>query len=150
MVGRSKSRNGDHETDPALLHLVCYLRAQEAPYGQVTLDLLADHEELAHLDPRRIEVEPDASNPVVLFGRPIELTRFVIAAQLNHAPIFPKELHRILGISSNGTVATTPQNGYHRYPNLVVPPPSPSNRDAMVPANPMSARPVHLDLNEVD
>ncbi|KAE8793590.1 hypothetical protein D1007_31749 [Hordeum vulgare] len=33
--------NGDHETNPALLHLVRYLRAQEALYDQVTLNLLA-------------------------------------------------------------------------------------------------------------
>ncbi|KAE8784905.1 hypothetical protein D1007_41436 [Hordeum vulgare] len=63
----------DHETDPALLHLVRYLRAQEALYDQVTLDLLVTREELACLDPRRREVEPDASNYVVFFGRPIEL-----------------------------------------------------------------------------
>ncbi|KAE8799445.1 hypothetical protein D1007_25213 [Hordeum vulgare] len=30
--------SGDHETDPALLHLVRYVRAQEALYDQVTLD----------------------------------------------------------------------------------------------------------------
>ncbi|KAE8819526.1 hypothetical protein D1007_02509 [Hordeum vulgare] len=65
--------SGDHETNPALLHLVCYLRAQEALYAQVTLDLLAAREELAHLNPRRREVKPDAINHVVLFGRLIEL-----------------------------------------------------------------------------
>ncbi|KAE8771434.1 hypothetical protein D1007_56688 [Hordeum vulgare] len=56
--------SGDHEIDPDLLHLVRYLRAQEALYAQVTLDLLAAHEELACLDRRR---------RVVLFGRSIEL-----------------------------------------------------------------------------
>ncbi|KAE8821840.1 hypothetical protein D1007_00027 [Hordeum vulgare] len=65
--------SGDHETNPALLHLVRYLRAQEALYAQVTLDLLAAREELARLDPRRREVEPNAINLVVLFGRPTEL-----------------------------------------------------------------------------
>ncbi|KAE8783563.1 hypothetical protein D1007_42981 [Hordeum vulgare] len=65
--------SGDHETDPALLHLVRYLRVQEPLYAQVTLDLLAAHEEPARLDPRRRGVEPDAINPVVLFVRLIEL-----------------------------------------------------------------------------
>ncbi|KAE8793699.1 hypothetical protein D1007_31736 [Hordeum vulgare] len=48
--------SGVHETDPALLHLMCYLRAQEALYDQVTLDLLAACEDLDRLDPRRREV----------------------------------------------------------------------------------------------
>ncbi|KAE8788404.1 hypothetical protein D1007_37589 [Hordeum vulgare] len=97
--------NRYHEPDPALLHLVCYLRAQEALYDHVTLDLLAAREELARLDPRRREVEPNASNPVVMFGIPIELLRSGPAAEPNHAPISPEELRLILGISSNGTVA---------------------------------------------
>ncbi|KAE8795999.1 hypothetical protein D1007_29036 [Hordeum vulgare] len=88
--------SGDHETDPALLHLVHYLRAQEALHDQVTLDLLPAREELARLDPRRREVEPNASNPVVMFGRPIELLRFVPSVEPNHAPISPRELRRIL------------------------------------------------------
>ncbi|KAE8768791.1 hypothetical protein D1007_59693 [Hordeum vulgare] len=70
---------GDHETDLTLLYLVRYLRPQEAPYDQVTLDLLATCEELAPLNPRRREVEPDASNPIVLYGRPIELLRSATA-----------------------------------------------------------------------
>ncbi|KAE8803206.1 hypothetical protein D1007_20978 [Hordeum vulgare] len=142
--------SGDHETDPALLHLVCYLRAEEALYDQVTLNLLAAREEPARLDPRRREVEPDANNPVVLFGRPIELLRSVPAAEQNHASISPQELRRILGISSNEMVATVPHNGHHRYPELVAPPPSPSKCDAVVPANSTSGRPTHLDVNEVD
>ncbi|KAE8806678.1 hypothetical protein D1007_17036 [Hordeum vulgare] len=141
MVARSKSRSKDHETDPALLHLVCYIRAQEALYYQVTLDLIAACGEFAHLDPRRREVEPNASNPVVLFGRPINP---------NHAPISREELHRILEISSNGTVATTPRNGHHRYPSLVAPPSSLSNPDVVVLAASTSVRPAHLDVNEVD
>ncbi|KAE8817254.1 hypothetical protein D1007_05147 [Hordeum vulgare] len=142
--------NGDHETDPALLHLVRYLRAQEALYDQVTLDLLAAREELDRLYPRRREVDPNASNPVVLFGTPIELLRFVPAAELNHAPISLEELCRILGISSNGTIAIATRNGHHCYPSLVSPPSSPRNHDAVVPANSTSARPAHLDGNEVD
>ncbi|KAE8775471.1 hypothetical protein D1007_52028 [Hordeum vulgare] len=62
---------GDHETGPALLHLVRYVRAQEALYDQVTLDLIAARADVARL--RRREAEPEDSNPVVLFGRPIEL-----------------------------------------------------------------------------
>ncbi|KAE8782871.1 hypothetical protein D1007_43750 [Hordeum vulgare] len=114
----------DHETDPALLHLVHYLIAQEALYDQVTLDLLASREELAHLEPRRRGVEPSTRNPVLLFGRAIELQRSVPVVDPNHEPISPEELCRILGITSNGTVATTPRNGHHRYPSLVAPPPS--------------------------
>ncbi|KAE8784907.1 hypothetical protein D1007_41438 [Hordeum vulgare] len=139
----------DHETDPALLHLVRYVRAQEALYAQVTLDRLVAREELDCLDPRRREVEPDAVNPVVLYGRPTELQRSVPAADQNQEPISPEELCRILGISSNGEVATTPRNGHHHYPNLVAPPTSPSNCDAFVPANSTFARPAHLDVNEV-
>ena len=33
--------NGDHETDPALLHLVRYVSALEQLFDQVTLDLIA-------------------------------------------------------------------------------------------------------------
>ncbi|KAE8809433.1 hypothetical protein D1007_13952 [Hordeum vulgare] len=138
----------DHETDPALLHLVRYVRAHEALYDQVTLDLIAARAELTRL--RRREAEPEASNPVVLFGRPIELQRSVPAADPNHAPISPEELRCMLVISSNRTVATTPRNGHHRYPNLVAPPPSQSNRDVVVPTNSTSARPALLDVNEVD
>ncbi|KAE8815411.1 hypothetical protein D1007_07145 [Hordeum vulgare] len=73
--------NGDHETDTALLQLARNLRAQDALYDQDTLDLLVAREELASIDPRRREVEPNTSNPVVLFGRPIEL----LSASNHHA-----------------------------------------------------------------
>ncbi|KAE8803219.1 hypothetical protein D1007_20995 [Hordeum vulgare] len=142
--------SGDHEIDPALLHLVRYLRAQEALYDQVTLNLLAAHEELARLYLRRRKVEPDASNPIVLFGRPAELLRSIPPTELNHAHISLEELRRILGISSNGTVATAPRNGHHRYPNLVDLRPSPSNCDVVLLANSNSTRPAHLDVNKVD
>ncbi|KAE8803212.1 hypothetical protein D1007_20988 [Hordeum vulgare] len=137
--------SGDHETDPALLHLVRYVRVQEALYDQVTLDVIAAHVELVRL--RRREAEPEASNHVVLFGRLIELQRFDPAIDPNHAHVSPEELRRILGISSNGTVATAPRNGHHRYPNLVAALPSPRNRDVVVPANSTSARPAHLEKN---
>ncbi|KAE8770076.1 hypothetical protein D1007_58242 [Hordeum vulgare] len=64
--------NGDHEIDPTLLHLVRYIRAQDALYEHVTLDLIAARRELARLTPRRRESEPYATNLVVSFGRPIE------------------------------------------------------------------------------
>ncbi|KAE8803437.1 hypothetical protein D1007_20665 [Hordeum vulgare] len=139
---------GDHETDPTLLHLVRYVRAQEALYDQVTLDLIAACVELARL--RRREAEPEARNPVVLFGRPTELQRFVPAADPTHAPVSPEKLCRILGISSNGTVATAPRNGHPRYPDLVAPHPSRSNRDAVIPADSTFGRLAHLNVNEVD
>ncbi|KAE8794061.1 hypothetical protein D1007_31221 [Hordeum vulgare] len=141
---------GDHETDPAMLHLVCYMRAQEALYDKVTLDLIAACGEQPHLDPSRREADPDASNPVLLFGRPIELLRSSPAAEPNHAPISPRELHRILGVFSDGIVATPTSNGHHTYPILVAQPSSLSNRDVVVPTNLMSARPAHLDVNKVD
>ncbi|KAE8817270.1 hypothetical protein D1007_05169 [Hordeum vulgare] len=106
--------SGDHETDPALLHLVRYVRAKQAVYDQVTLDLFAARVELPRL--RRREAEPEASKLVVMFGRPTELQWSVPAADPNHAPISPEELRRILAISSNGTVATRPRNGHPRYP----------------------------------
>ncbi|KAE8808071.1 hypothetical protein D1007_15499 [Hordeum vulgare] len=87
--------SGDHETDLALLHHVRYVKAQEALYDQFTLDLIAACAELARL--RRREAEPEASNPVVLFGRPIELQQSVPAANPNHAAISPKELRPFLG-----------------------------------------------------
>ncbi|KAE8801874.1 hypothetical protein D1007_22504 [Hordeum vulgare] len=142
--------SGDNETDPALLHLVRYLRAQAALYDQVTLDLLAAREKLVRLGPRRREVETDASNHVVLFGKPIELMRSVLAADPNHAHISPEELRRILGIYSDETVASAPRDGHHRYPSLVAPPPYSSNHDDVVPANSTSTRPAHLDVNKVD
>ncbi|KAE8776563.1 hypothetical protein D1007_50786 [Hordeum vulgare] len=140
--------SGDQETIPALLHLVRFVRAQEALYDQVTLDLIAVRAELARL--RRREAEQEASNLEVLFGRLIELQWSVPAADPSHEPISPEELRHILGISSNGTVATAYRNGHPRYPNLVAPPPFPSNRDAVVPAISTSARLAHLNVNEVD
>ncbi|KAE8784702.1 hypothetical protein D1007_41699 [Hordeum vulgare] len=142
--------SGSHETDPALLHLVRFMRAQKALYEQVTLDLIAARGELARLDLRRREVEPHTTNPVGLFGRPIEPLRSNPAAGPNHVPISPEELRRTLGISFNGMVATTPCNGHHGYPSLVVPPSPQGNPDAIVPRASTSMRPAHLDVNEVD
>ncbi|KAE8767701.1 hypothetical protein D1007_60902 [Hordeum vulgare] len=97
--------NGDHETCPALLHLVHYLRVQEALYDQVTLDLLASREELARLDPRRREVDPDASNRIVLFGILIELLRYHVC---------PERLFCICGTgvaASTSFVSALPSSG---------------------------------------
>ncbi|KAE8783218.1 hypothetical protein D1007_43345 [Hordeum vulgare] len=110
--------NGDREMDPALLHLVRYIRAQEALYEQVTLDLIPPHGDLGCLTPRRRDAEPDATNPIVLFGRPIEPLRSTPLADSSHAPISLEELHHILGIFSNGTVGTSPYNANHCYPAL--------------------------------
>ena len=60
--------NGDHETDPALLHLVCYVSALEALFDQITIDLIAARGKLVRRAPARKENEPNTDNPVVLFG----------------------------------------------------------------------------------
>ena len=60
--------NGDHETDPALLHLVRYVAALEELFDQITLDLIVARGELVRRAPVRGEDEPDTDNPVVLFG----------------------------------------------------------------------------------
>ncbi|KAE8797967.1 hypothetical protein D1007_26872 [Hordeum vulgare] len=135
--------NGDYETDRALLHLVRYIRAQEALYEKVTLNLIAARGELALLYPRRREAEPDASNLAVLFGTPIEPLRSTPAVDPNHAPISREELHQILVISSNGTVAIAPRNEHHHYHSLVALPSSPSNPNIVVPTDLMSTRPAH-------
>ncbi|KAE8792682.1 hypothetical protein D1007_32797 [Hordeum vulgare] len=139
--------NEDHESDPTLLHLVRYMSVQEALYEQVTLDLIVAHGELARLNPRRREAEIDTSNPVVLFGRPIEPLRSNPTADPNPASISPRELHRILGNFSNGAVATATSNGHQCYPSIVAPPTSPSNPNTVVPAASTSARLAHLDVN---
>ena len=43
--------NGDHETDPALLHLVHYVSALEALFDQITIDLIAARGELVRRAP---------------------------------------------------------------------------------------------------
>ena len=67
--------NGDHKTDPALLHLVFYVSALEELFDQINLDLIAARGELIHRAPARRGDEADADNPVVLFGQPIESLR---------------------------------------------------------------------------
>lgn len=142
--------NRENETDFTLLHLVCFIRAQEALYEHVTLDLIAVRGELSRQTPRRREAEPDATNPVVFFGRSIEPLRSTPAADHNHAHISLEQLCHILGFFSNGAVATTPSNGRHLYRSLVSTHPTPRNHDTVVPEASTCARPTRLDVNEVD
>ena len=118
--------NGDHETDPALLHLVRYVSALEELFDQITLDLIAARGELVRRAPARGEDEPDADNPVVLFGHPIESLRSAPAIGQNTL-MSPEVLRRLLGTHSNGIVANNPRDGHHRYPDPGVPLPSPTN-----------------------
>ena len=57
------------------MHLVRYVSALEGLFDQITLDLIAARGELIRRAPARREDEPDADNPVVLFGQPIETLR---------------------------------------------------------------------------
>ncbi|XBI19744.1 hypothetical protein VPH35_061190 [Triticum aestivum] len=142
--------NGDHETDPALLHLVRYVSALEELFDQITLDLIAARGELVRQAPARGEDEPDADNPVVLFGHPIESLRSAPAIDQN-ALVSPEVLRRLLGTRSNGIVANNPRDGHHRYPDPAAPQPHPANPDGETRGEAsMSARQARLDINEVD
>ena len=142
--------NGDHETDPALLHLVRYVSALEALFDQITIDLIAARGELVRRAPARIEDEPGADNPVVLFGQPIETPKSAPAISRD-ALMTPEVLRRILGAHSNGVEANNPRNGHSHYPDPAVPPPSPTNpgRETRGEAS-TSTRHARLDINEVD
>ena len=142
--------NGDHETDPALLHLVRYVSTLEQLFDQVTLDLIAARGELVRRAPARREAEPDADNPVVLFGQPIETPRSAPAIGQG-AAITPEVLRRILGAHSNGVVSNNPRDGHHHFPDPAAPQPQPANHDGENHGEASaSARPAHLDINEVD
>ena len=142
--------NGDHETDPALLHLVRYVSALEQLFDQVTLDLIAARGELVRRAPARREAEPDTDNPVVLFGHPIDPLRS--APALNQSTLVtPEALRRLLGTHSNGIVANNPRDGHHHYPDPAAPQPPPANPDGETRGETSApARPAHLDINEVD
>ena len=142
--------NGDHETDPALLHLVRYLSALEELFDQITLDLIAARGELVRRAPARREDEPDTDNPVVLFGQPIETLRS--APAINQGALMtPEVLRCLLGTHSNGIVANNPRDGHHRYPNPAVPQPPPANPDGETRGEASSSsRQARLDINEVD
>ena len=120
--------NGDHETNPALLHLVRYVSALEELFDQITLDLIAARGELVRRGPARGEDEPDADHPVVLFGHPIESLRTSPAIGQN-ALVSPEVLRHLLGTRSNGIVANNPRDGHHRYPDSAAPQPPPANPD---------------------
>ncbi|KAM3349359.1 hypothetical protein ACQJBY_022420 [Aegilops geniculata] len=142
--------NGDHETDPALLHLVRYVSALEELFDQITLDLIAARGELVRRAPARGEDEPDTDNPVVLFGQPIESLRSAPAIDQNTL-VSPEVLRRLLGTRSNGTVANNPRDGHHHYPDPAAPQPHPANPDGEAHGEAStSTRHARLDINEVD
>ncbi|KAM3350891.1 hypothetical protein ACQJBY_023126 [Aegilops geniculata] len=142
--------NGDHETDPALLHLVRYVSALEELFDQITLDLIAARGELVRRAPARGEGEPDADNPVVLFGQPIESLRSIPAIDQN-ALVSPEVLRRLLGTRSDGIVANNSRDGHHRYPDPAVLQPPPANPDGETRGEAStSTRHARLDINEVD
>jgi hypothetical protein len=143
--------NGDHESDPALVHLVRYLRAQEALFDQVTLDLIATRRTLALLTPVRSEAAPAVDTPIVLFGRPVEPPSSAPVIYPGNAFASPEELRRLLEPYSNGTVASTPREGHHHYTSPAAPHPTPASSDAEAHGEAStSTRRARLDVNEVD
>ena len=127
-----------------------YVSALEELFDQTTLDLIAARGELVRRAPARREDEPDADNPVVLFGHPIESLRSAPAIDQNTL-VSPEVLRRLLGTRSNGIVANNPRDGHHRYPDPAAPQPPPANPDGETRGEAStSARPAHLDINVVD
>ena len=105
-----------------------YVSALEQLFDQITLDLIAARGELVRRAPARGEVEPDADNPVVLFGHPIEPLRSAPAIDQNTLMSL-EVLRRLLGTHSNGVVPNNPRDGHHRYPDPAAPQPHPANPD---------------------
>ena len=99
--------NGDHETDPALLHLVRYVSALEDLFDQITLDLIAAHGELIRRVSARGEDEPNTDNPVLLFGQPIESLRSTPVIDQNKCFI-AISASSLLGTHSSGIVVNNP------------------------------------------
>ena len=127
-----------------------YVGALEELFDQITLDLIAARGELIRRAPARREDEPDADNPVVLFGQPIEPLRTSPAIGQN-ALVSPEVLRRLLGTRSNGIVANNPRDGHHRYPDPAAPQPHPANPDGETRGEAStSTRHARLDINEVD
>ena len=86
----------------------------------------------------------------MLFGHPIEPLRSAPAVDQNTL-VSPEVLRRILGTRSNGIVASNPRDGHHRNPDSATPQPHPANPDGETRGEAStSARPAHLDINEVD
>ena len=127
-----------------------YVSALEAQFDQITIDLIAARRELVRRAPARGEDEPDADNPVVMFGHPIETLRPASAINRD-ALMTPEVLRRLLGTHSNGIVANNPRDGHHRYPDPAVPPPSPANSNGENRGEAStSTRHARLDVNKVD
>ena len=127
-----------------------YVSALEELFDQITLDLIAARGELVRRAPARGEMEPDADNPVVLFGHPIEPLKSAPAINQS-ALVSPEAPRRLLGTRSNGIVASNPRDGHHHYPDPAAPQPQPANPDGETRGETSaSARPAHLDINEVD
>ena len=127
-----------------------YVGALEALFDQITIDLIAARGELVRQAPARGEDEPDADNPVVLFGQLIETLRSAPATNRD-ALMTPKVLRRLLGAHSNGIVANNPRDGHHSYSDPVVPPPSLANSNGENHGEAStSTRHAHVDINGVD
>ena len=134
-----------------MVHLVRYLRAQEALFDQVNLDLIATRRMLAHLTPVRSEAATATDTPIVLLGRPVEPPSSAPVIYPGSAFASPEELRRLLETHSNGTVTSTPREGHHRYPSPVAPHPTPVNSDTEAHGEAStSTRHAQLDVNEVD
>ena len=94
-----------------------YVSALEELFDRITLDLIAARGELVRRAPARREDEPDADNPVVLFGHPIETLRSASAVNRD-ALMTPEVLRRLLGAHSNGIVANNPRKVIIATPTL--------------------------------
>ena len=142
--------SGDHETDPALLHLVRYVSVLEELFDQITLDLIAARGELLRRALARGRDESGTDNPVVLFGQPIKSPRPATVIDQN-ALVSPEVMRRLFGARSNGIVANNPREGHHHCPDPAAPQPPPANTDseALGEAS-ASTRHGRLDINEVD
>ena len=115
MVGRPRLPT---EITRQTLHycIWCYVSTLEQLFDQVTLHLIAARGELVRRALSRGEDEPDADNPVVLFGHPIETLRLASAVNQD-ALMTPEVLRRLLGAHSNRIVANNPRDGHPRSPN---------------------------------
>ena len=127
-----------------------YVSALEEVFDQITLDLIAARGELVRRAPARGEDEPDANNPVVMFGHPIKTPRSAPAI-IQDTVMTLEVLRRLLGTHSNGIMANNPRDGHHRYPDPAAPQPPPANPDGETRGEAStSTRHTRLDMNEVD
>ena len=98
-----------------------YVSALEELFDQITLDLIAARGELVRRAPARGEDEPDADNPVVLFGQPIETMRSAPAINRD-ALMTPEVLRRLFGSTLQWGCGQQPP----RWPSSLPRPYSPS------------------------